>query len=91
MYTYRDASSSHDFWESELDLCHMFLDVAGPKPTPSTLEKVRQAYETVCYCLGNVRDTVTLPRVNAKLSRLKERLSPFSTAGSPRIPAKGGG
>jgi hypothetical protein len=88
MKAYSDASSPLEFLESELDLCHMFLDIAGPKPTASILAKVRQGYDTVCDCLGTVRDAAALARMNAKLSRLRERLLPFSTPGSPMIPAK---
>jgi hypothetical protein len=80
--TYRDASSPMHFLEGELNFCHMCLDAAGPKPTANVLTAVRRGYDTVCSCLVTVRDAAALTRIDSKLSRLRERLLPFSIAGS---------
>ena len=82
MATYADARVPLEFLDSELNLCHMLLDIAGPKPTANVLVKLRQEYETVCTCFGTVREASALAALTSKLTRLQKRLLPFLTPDS---------
>ena len=67
-----------EFFDAEVDLCHGFLDTAGPKPSQDVIAKVRLGYERLLHCLWTVHDPAKLDRLTAKLDRLRERLSAFS-------------
>jgi len=75
----KDCDQEIEFFEREVDLCHAFLDIAGPKPLADLIAKVRLGYENVLHCIGTVRDPAKLGRIRAKLDRLKERLSAISS------------
>lgn len=74
-----------EVFESELNLCHALLDVAGPRPLSETIAKARLGYENALQWIGSVRDPIKLRRISGKLDRLRERLS----ANSHRSPARG--
>ena len=54
----KDLEPEIKFFESELDLCNAFLDIAGPKPLTNLIAKARLGYETVL--LGPERCTIRL-------------------------------
>jgi len=71
----KDVEPEVKFFESELDLYNAFLDIAGPKPLTNLIAKARLGYETVLLWAGTMHDPTKLARINAKLDRLRERLS----------------
>jgi hypothetical protein len=74
-----DRDREIKFFESELDLAHAFLDIAGPKPLKDLIAKARVAYENASQWVGMVRDPIQLRRITAKLDRLRERLARCSS------------
>lgn len=76
METYYDEEVQ--FFESEVDLCHALLDIAGPKPPTDLISKARLGYEHVVLWAGTVHEPARLGKITKKLDRLRERL-----AGSP--------
>jgi hypothetical protein len=74
MHEHHDEQLQLEFFESELDLCHALLDVAGPKPTTSILTKTVQGYETVWQWVGSLHDPSKFSRVTTKLDRSRDRL-----------------
>ena len=48
------------FFERELDLCHVFLDIAGPKQTVNPVADTRQRYQSVLDWIGTVNDPTRL-------------------------------
>jgi hypothetical protein len=79
----RERGIEVEFLERELDLCHAFLDIAGPKRLASLLSKAREGYENVLHLIDVVNDPGKLSRLTPKLNRLRERLS----ANSPSMPS----
>lgn len=75
----KDCNEEIEFFESELDLSHALLDVAGPKPISDLIAKARAGYEDALHWIGSVRDPAKRSRISAKLDRLKERLSKCSS------------
>lgn len=80
----QDREQEFKFFESELDICHAFLDIAGPKPLTHLISKARLGYEHVLLWIGTVHDSTKLGRINAKLDRLRERLSSNLYSASPQ-------
>jgi hypothetical protein len=74
----KDREQEIKFFESELDICHAFLDIAGPKQLINLIAKARLGYENVLLWIGTMHDSSQLARINAKLDRLRERLSSCS-------------
>jgi hypothetical protein len=70
-----DINQEIEFLESELDLSHAILDIAGPKPLKDLIAKARLGYENASQSIGMVRDPIQLSRITAKLNRLRARLS----------------
>ncbi|MBV8072059.1 MAG: hypothetical protein JO270_19285 [Acidobacteriaceae bacterium] len=70
-----DRDEEVEFFESELDVCHALLDIAGPKPVKDLIAKARLGYENALQWIGTVRDPSKLGRIRAKLDRLGQRLS----------------
>ena len=70
-----DCDEEVEFFESELDVCHALLDLAGPKPLTDLIAKARQGYENALQWTGTVHDPARLRRISAKLDRLRDRLA----------------
>lgn len=79
-----DYDEDVQFFESELDLCHGLLDIAGPKPLTDLIAKARTGYENTLQWIATVHDPISLSRINVKLDRLRERLS----GSSSRVPLR---
>lgn len=75
----KDGDEVIAFFESELNLSHGLLDIAGPKPLTEIIAKARLGYENVVLWIGTVHDPSKLGRITAKLDRLRERLSRCSS------------
>ena len=71
----KDREQEITFFEHELDICHAFLDIAGPKPLANLIAQARLGYEDVMLWIGTMHDSAKLVRISAKLDRLRERLS----------------